>query len=326
MHSGTQFMTASQVSFDAQRESSTRLAQRSATSSQKSTVHATASPQLGAIPPTQRPALQVSTPLQKKPSSQSASLVQSPTNVQPPGGMHWRSSGQRESSATCTQASATSSQASTVHATPSPQSGGVPAAQRPSTQRSAPSQKLPSSQSASPTQRVGGTQPPVGSHTKSPAHSRASGVFTQPPSASEHASIVHVVASSHSGGAPGTQRSSAQRSGPLQTKPSSHSASDAQGSMGTQPIEGEQSSSAPHSAWSGRRKHSSAASSQTSTVHAKSSLQRGGLPEMHVPPEQISKPLQKKPSSHSRSALQAGGWVSPSMPTTPASVGPRPLR
>ena len=137
-HSGTQPIVALHVSLAPHAVSSGTFRQTSAVSSQRSVVHITASPQLGAVPGMQPPDTHVSAPLQNWPSSQSPSPAHSGT--QPIVALHVSLAPHIPSSGMFRHTSAVSSQPSIVHITASPQLGAAPGMQPPDTHVSAPLQ------------------------------------------------------------------------------------------------------------------------------------------------------------------------------------------
>ena len=143
--------------------------QLSEASTQTSTVQSTESAQSGGVPRAQRPSVHVSAPLHQKPSSHSASPVQRVGGTQPLVASQTIGLAHAPSFGVFTQPPSASEQASTVQSTESAQSGGVPAAQAPASQVSAPLQAKPSSQSPSVVHGSRGTQPSMGEHSSDAA-------------------------------------------------------------------------------------------------------------------------------------------------------------
>jgi hypothetical protein len=233
----------------------------------ESLVHALPSLQLGAVPAVHAPLWQVSTPLQALPSVQVVPFATT-TFWQPEAG----------------------TQESVVHGFESLQLGGVPAAQAPAWQVSAPLQVSPSlhglplatavwRQPPAPSQVsvVQGllslqSRPPPGAHTpawqsSSPLQALPSGhgvpfgtaVFWQPVAGTQ-VSVVHTLASLQLGGVPAAQAPAWQVSAPLHRSPSLHGVP-LTTAVFWQPVAG----------------------TQVSVVHTLASLQLGAVPAVQLP-------------------------------------------
>jgi hypothetical protein len=178
------------------------FSQLRAASEQRSKVQPTPSSQgpVGAgehIPPRH-----ASAPLQKNPSSHCASIVHAPGGRHPAMESQTWDGGQWAEFGTETHRSAPRSHASSVHATPSLQSRGVPATHWPEAHVSTPLQAMPSSQSESTRQVMFVRHPRVGSHVEPGGHDRSFGWCKHPATAS-HVSIVQSTSSLQSSGGSG---------------------------------------------------------------------------------------------------------------------------
>jgi hypothetical protein len=229
---------------------------------QVSVVHTVPSSQLSGTPAVHTPAWQVSSPLQTFVSAHDAPFG---TGVlrQPQAG----------------------SQVSVVHALPSLQMGGMPAVHEPAWQVSSPLQRLPSAHEE-PLGKMGLLQTPAvqtslvqglpsaQSVAKTQDWQPGICVFWQPVTGA-HESVVQALPSLQLSGVPAEHTPSWQVSLPLQTLPSRQGVPFRTAVL-AHPKTG----------------------SQLSVVHTLLSLQLSAVPEVQVPPWQVSLPLQTLPSAH----------------------------